>query len=130
MNRLLTYSVAALLAFAALATPLFGAEEEAVAPLGVEQAPEELAPPVPMVVMSKSSEAGRYQLFEGQYSIAPARAGEVPERQLFRIDTVTGEVWIGKQVQFTDKKSNRLVQQRYWEPFEQYLTAAPERPRP
>ena len=137
MNRFVSSFFTLLLVLAACGVAPLGAQEQAVpqgqtgAPEGEVQSQEEVQQPFqPLIVMPKSSEAGRYQLFEGQYSIAPVKAGDVPERQLFRIDTVTGEVWIGKQVQFTDRKSNRLVQQRYWEPFEQYLTAPAERPRP
>lgn len=66
---------------------------------------------------------GRFQIMEGQFSVSTTRGNEQPERQLFRIDTATGEVWIGKQIQYVDKKSGRIVQQRYWEPFEHYLEA-------
>ncbi|GAB4301236.1 MAG: hypothetical protein Fur0034_14730 [Desulfuromonadia bacterium] len=66
---------------------------------------------------------GRYQIMEGQFSVTTLKGNEPSERQLFRVDTATGEVWIGKQIQYVDKKSGRIVQQRYWEPFEHYLEA-------
>lgn len=74
---------------------------------------------------------GRYQLFMGEYTTG-LRTGETPERSLFRIDTVTGTVWIGKQIQYLDKKSGKQVFQRYWEPFEQYVTelTPPAPPKP
>ena len=66
-------------------------------------------------------EVGRYQLFDGQYSVTSLKGPESAEKHLFRLDTVTGTVWIGKQVQYLDKRSGKVIQQRYWEPFEQYL---------
>lgn len=68
-----------------------------------------------------ASEVGRFQLFMGEYSIRLPN-GESLERNIFRLDTVTGDVWIGKQTQYTDKKTGKQVLQRYWEPFEQYVT--------
>jgi len=66
-------------------------------------------------------DVGRYQLFIGEYNIRLPN-GENLERNLFRIDTLTGDVWIGKQTQYTDKQTGKQVLQRYWEPFEQYVT--------
>ncbi len=68
-----------------------------------------------------ADDVGRYQLFIGEYNIRLPN-GESLERNLFRIDTVSGEVWIGKQAQYTDKQTGKQVLQRYWEPFEQYVT--------
>ncbi|TWJ17994.1 hypothetical protein [Geobacter argillaceus] len=75
-------------------------------------------PPAPAPVI----ELGRYRLFDGQYATSAVSGEQTSERHLFKLDSVTGNVWIGRQVQFVDRKSGRLVQQRYWEPFEQYLT--------
>lgn len=78
--------------------------------------------PVPAVAEPQPTvEIGRYQLFDGQYSVTSLKGPEVADRHLFRLDTVTGMVWIGKQVQYVDKRSGKVLQQRYWEPFEQYL---------
>jgi hypothetical protein len=72
------------------------------------------------------SEIGRYQLFDGQFAVSTLKGPEVvAERHLFKIDTVTGTAWIGKQTQYVDKKSGRVVQQRYWELFEQYIEGPP-----
>jgi len=76
-------------------------------------------PPAPVPVI----ELGRYRLFDGQYAASSLSGEQTSERHLFKLDSVTGSVWIGRQVQFVDRKSGRLVQQRYWEPFEQYLTS-------
>ena len=73
-------------------------------------------------------EIGRYQLFEGQFAVISPKEPERAEKHLYRVDTATGKVWIGKQVQYLDKKTGRQVQQRYWEPFEQYLEAPPAAP--
>ena len=92
---------------------------------------DELAPPppvVPQTVAVASSEIGRYQLFESQFSVGTLKGPENVEKNLLRIDTATGEVWIGKQTQYMDKKSGKLIQQRYWEPFEHYLEAQPYTP--
>jgi hypothetical protein len=90
---------------------------------------DELAPPpAPVVPQSTSavlSEIGRYQLFESQFSVGTVKGPESAEKNLLKIDTATGEVWIGKQTQYMDKKSGKLIQQRYWEPFEHYLEAQP-----
>ena len=77
-------------------------------------------PPAPAPVI----ELGRYRLFDGQYAASSLSGEQTSERHLFKLDSVTGSVWIGRQVQFVDRKSGRLVQQRYWEPFEQYLTSS------
>ena len=92
---------------------------------------DELAPPPPVVsqtVAYSPSEIGRYQLFESQFSVGTLKGPESVEKNLFRIDTATGEVWIGKQTQYMDKKTGKLIQQRYWEPFEHYLEAQPYTP--
>jgi hypothetical protein len=69
------------------------------------------------------SEIGRYRLLDGQLTVTSLKGPDVSERQLLKIDTVTGQVWIGKQIQYVDKKG-KVIQQRYWEQFEQYLEAS------
>lgn len=73
-------------------------------------------------------EIGRYQLFDGQYAVTSLKGPETAEKHLFKLDTVTGAVWVGKQIQYVDRKSGRVIQQRYWEPFEQYLEGQPSPP--
>lgn len=73
-------------------------------------------------------DVGRYQLMEGQFPITTLKGNETSERQLLKIDTATGEVWIGRQTQYVDKRTGRIVQQRYWEPFEHYLEAVQQTP--
>ncbi|GAM09624.1 hypothetical protein OR1_01904 [Geobacter sp. OR-1] len=97
-----------------LSLPLTAAAEE-------EPNGEEAAPEIPAPVIQPVSEIGRFRLFDGQYAVTSLKGAELPERNLFRIDTVSGIVWVGKQVQYVDRKSGKVIQQRYWEPFEQYL---------
>ena len=92
---------------------------------------DELTPPVTSVApqnVASINEIGRYQLFESQFAIGTVKGPESAEKNLLKIDTATGEVWIGKQTQYLDKKTGKLIQQRYWEPFEHYLEAQPFSP--
>ena len=102
----------------ALALPAI-AEEFAPQESPPEASPELLAP----------TETGRYQLFDGQYAVLGLKGGELPERHLMKIDTVTGQVWVGKQIQYLDRKG-KVIQQRYWEPFEQYIEGPSPPPAP
>jgi len=111
------------LVFVALsfATPLCAQDELEAEILPQAEAPSYAAP---------TGEIGRYQLFEGQFAVISSKEPERAEKHLYRVDTATGKVWIGKQVQYLDRKTGRQVQQRYWEPFEQYIeapSAAPAR---
>lgn len=114
-------AIPALLALFLFTVPSFVSAEEgppegSVPPAETTQVPMPVPAPVPV------SDVGRYHLLEAQYIASSASGEQTAERQLFKLDTVTGNVWVGRQVQFVDRKSGRLVQQRYWEPFEQYLT--------
>jgi len=102
-----------------LAAPLFAQEGEKT---------ESLPQPEEDSFSAPFGEIGRYQLFEGQFAVISPKEPERAEKHLYRVDTATGKVWIGKQVQYLDKKTGRQVQQRYWEPFEQYLEAPPAAP--
>ena len=120
--------ILALLALSlSVAMPVSAADDAApqeAAPVTTEESPSVIAPP-PAPVPLPVSDVGRYRLFDGQYAASAITGEQTSERHLFKIDSVTGSVWVGRQVQFVDKKSGRLVQQRYWEPFEQYLTSSP-----
>lgn len=91
-----------------------------------EQVPEELVSETAGVAQP-ISEVGRYRLFDGQLNVVTLKGPDLPERHLLKIDTVTGQTWIGKQVQYLDKKG-KVVQQRYWELFEQYIEGQPAPP--
>jgi hypothetical protein len=98
-----------------LTIPFIAVAEEA-------QQTEELVS-TPTAALQPVSEVGRYRLFDGQLAVATLKGPDVSERHLLKIDTVTGQTWIGKQIQYVDKKG-KVIQQRYWEQFEQYLEAS------
>jgi hypothetical protein len=91
--------------------------------LAEEEQVEELVAATPAVVQPVS-EVGRYQLFDGELKVTSLKEPDVSERHLLKIDTVTGQTWIGKQMQYIDKKG-KVILQRYWEPFDQYIESAP-----
>lgn len=93
--------------------------------LAVDELAPTPPPVMPQAVVVSSGDIGRYQLFESQFAVGTVKGPESAERNLLKIDTATGEVWIGKQTQYMDKKTGKLIQQRYWEPFEHYLEAQP-----
>lgn len=72
-----------------------------------------------------TSAASRYQLFQGEYYFINLRGEGRWSKALFRIDTATGQVWIGEQIQSVDA-TGRAVQKRFWQPFEQELEIPPE----
>ena len=76
----------------------------------------------PQSELQPASGTGRFLLYDAQLPVTGLKGPEAAERHLLKIDTVTGQTWIGKQVQYLDKKG-KVVLQRYWEPFEQYLEA-------
>ncbi len=113
--------ILALLAFSLFPGMSAVAADEA-APEGTTPSADAPLVAVPPPAPAPVSEVGRYRLLDGQYAASSLSGEQTTDRHLFKLDSVTGSVWIGRQVQFVDKKSGRLVQQRYWEPFEQYLT--------
>jgi len=68
---------------------------------------------------SDAGETGRYQLFQGEHQVF-IKGEEFLSKALYKIDTVSGEVWIGEQEQFVDEKGESK-QRRAWRPFEQEL---------
>lgn len=69
---------------------------------------------------SYAQETGRYQLFQGEYQFVNLKGQEFWSKALFKIDTVTGEVWIGDQWQWIDHKG-KAIQKRAWRPFEEEI---------
>lgn len=65
---------------------------------------------------SYAAETGRYQLFQGEYKFVNIKGEEVWSKALLKIDTVTGEVWIGDQWQLMDQ-NGKTKQKRAWRPF-------------
>jgi hypothetical protein len=55
-------------------------------------------------------------LFQGDYQFVNFRGQEFRQRALLKIDTATGEVWIGEQMQ-VPQKDGRVIQTRSWRPF-------------
>jgi len=72
---------------------------------------------------NSEDEVGRYQLFMGEYSSMTIKGGEQREKALFKIDTKTGDVWIGRQSQtrYIQGESEGVVQVRTWYEFEQEM---------
>ena len=69
---------------------------------------------------SYAEETGRYQLFQGEYQFVNLKGEQFWSKGLFKIDTVTGEVWIGDQWQWIDNKG-KATQKRDWRPFEEEI---------
>jgi len=60
---------------------------------------------------------GRYMLFQGEYEQVDLAEGKMQRvNDLFKIDTITGKVW--RAVSVTVRVNSKVVQRRYWEPFE------------
>jgi hypothetical protein len=63
---------------------------------------------------------GRYQLFQGNYQFMNLRGEQFRAQALLKIDTATGVVWIGEQMQVTEK-DGRSFQRRFWRLFEEEM---------
>jgi hypothetical protein len=72
------------------------------------------------ITTSYANGAGRYQLFQGEYKFVNLKGEEVWSKALLKIDTMTGEVWIGDQWQLIDNKGKE-TQKRAWRPFEEEI---------
>ena len=75
--------------------------------------------------------AGRYQLFQGNYEFVNIKGEVYWNRALFKIDTVTGALFVceGKQVDgkyLSSPQPGKMVQRHYCKPFEEE-TAIPQR---
>ena len=73
-----------------------------------------------VISTSYAGENGRYQLFQGEYQFVNLKGEQFWSKALFKIDTVTGEVWIGDQWQWIDNKG-KATQKRAWRPFEEEI---------
>jgi len=72
----------------------------------------------------QSSNIGRYQLFQGEYSFINIKGEQHLSRALFKIDTVTGKMFICEQLQIDGKYQNKegqLIQRRTCKAFEEEL---------
>ena len=66
-------------------------------------------------------EPGTYQLFQGAYPFINLKGELSWEKALFRINTATGEVWIGHSTQWVDPSIEKAKHFRGWEKFEHDL---------
>jgi len=65
-----------------------------------------------------AKQIGRYQLFQGEYKFVNDKGQEFWEKALFKIDTATGQVWIGEQNTYKDRDDpTMMVQTRGWVDF-------------
>jgi len=75
-----------------------------------------------------AEDVGRYQLFQGEYPFTNLKGEQYWEKALFKIDTVTGEVWMGSVVQVMDmKKVNSGWQIGQWNKFEHEVQVSNEK---
>ena len=64
---------------------------------------------------------GRYQLFQGEYKFVNVKGEQYWENALLKIDTATGQVWMGEEWQYKDPETGKLIQDRRWDRFEEKL---------
>lgn len=75
--------------------------------------------------------AGRYQLFQGNYEFVNIKGEAHWTRALFKLDTVTGEIFVceGRQLdgkRLTPPQTGKMVQRHYCTPFENELVLPSE----
>jgi hypothetical protein len=78
-----------------------------------------------------SGPAGRYQLFQGNYEFVNLKGEAHWTRALFKLDTVTGEIFIceGRQIEgrdLTPPQPGKMVQRHYCAAFEKELVVPSE----
>ena len=71
------------------------------------------------------SDSGRYQLFMGEFPFTNLDGELYWNKALFRIDTVSGKVWIAESLQFIDPRDGKAVQRRRWVEFEEQIRFTP-----
>ena len=75
-----------------------------------------------IVPQALAAEAGRYQLFQGEYRFINIKGEEHWIKALFKIDTATGKLFIceGDQMQGKHiKRNGGMYQRQYCVPFEE-----------
>ena len=83
--------------------------------VGVAQAAEPAAQP----------KAGRFQLIQGEYRLITSRGEEFKRKELMKIDSVTGEVFVCTMSQVDGKtrgKPGKIIEKAACEPFEREQT--------
>src|SRR5262245_31412576 len=83
---------------------------------------EAQTPPTAALPMSES---GRYQLFMGEFPFTNLDGELYWNKALFRIDTISGKVWIAESLQFIDPRDGKAVQRRRWVEFEEQIRFTP-----
>lgn len=71
------------------------------------------------------TKAGRYQLIQGEYRLITARGEEFKRRELMKIDSHTGEVFVCTMNQIDGKargKPGKIIEKAACEPFEREQT--------
>jgi hypothetical protein len=76
-------------------------------------------------VTTQVADSGRYQLFMGEFPFTNLDGELYWNKALFRIDTVTGKVWIAESLQFIDPRDGKAVQRRRWVEFEEQIRFTP-----
>ncbi len=70
---------------------------------------------------TQQQKAGRFQLIQGEYRLVTARGEEFKRKELLKIDSATGEVFVCTMNQFDGKargKPGKVFQKATCEPFE------------
>jgi hypothetical protein len=70
-------------------------------------------------------DSGRYQLFMGEFPFTNLDGELYWNKALFRIDTISGKVWIAESLQFIDPRDGKAVQRRRWVEFEEQIRFTP-----
>lgn len=93
-----------------------------------------LAVLVPTLTQAQSAkqlvdQPGRYQLFQGHYEFVNIKGEGHWSRALFKVDTVTGALFIceGRQIDgkhLSPSQPGKMVQRHYCRPFEEELTTS------
>jgi hypothetical protein len=71
------------------------------------------------------ADSGRYQLFMGEFPFTNLDGELYWNKALFRIDTISGKVWIAESLQFIDPRDGKAVQRRRWVEFEEQIRFTP-----
>jgi hypothetical protein len=69
--------------------------------------------------------AGRFQLIQGEYRLTTSRGEEFKRKELMKIDSVTGEVFVCTMNQIDGKargKPGKIIEKAACEPFEREQT--------
>ena len=74
---------------------------------------------------AQPQKAGRFQLIQGEYRLITSRGEEFKRKELMKIDSVTGEVFVCTMNQIDGKargKPGKIIEKAACEPFEREQT--------